>query len=194
MTTIRSTLALAGACFMTTACASTDATFTEALLAPDPTASIRPNEDLYAGLIGAWDVRVVDRSPDGHDAVSQGEWIFTRVLEGRAIEDVFITPPRPREPSATTVRNRYGASLRMFDPSRRQWMVVWMNPVSGGHDILWARAENGMIVQEGVRPDGQAFRWIFKEITPEAFHWVGDALQPDGSWAVEAEFFATRAH
>jgi hypothetical protein len=41
--------------------------------------------------------------------------------------------------------------------------------------------------------DGTATRWRFTEITPNSFHWLGEALNPDGAtWKLEGEFRATR--
>jgi len=34
---------------------------------------------------------------------------------------------------------------------------------------------------------------MFSEITPNGFHWTGEALNPDGhTWKLEGEFRATR--
>jgi hypothetical protein len=48
-------------------------------------------------------------------------------------------------------------------------------------------------VQLGVRGNGTTTRWMFTEITPRSFHWLGDALGPDGkTWLREGEFLGTR--
>jgi hypothetical protein len=49
------------------------------------------------------------------------------------------------------------------------------------------------IIQIGTRSDGTPTRWRFTEVTPDSFHWIGDALQPDGTtWKIEGEFRARR--
>ena len=49
------------------------------------------------------------------------------------------------------------------------------------------------IVQIGTHADGTPIRWKFTEITPDSFHWTGEALQPDGAtWKLEAEFRGKR--
>jgi hypothetical protein len=36
-------------------------------------------------------------------------------------------------------------------------------------------------------------RWRFTAITPDSFHWLGEALQPDGqTWKLEGEFRGKR--
>jgi hypothetical protein len=45
----------------------------------------------------------------------------------------------------------------------------------------------------GARVDGTPTRWRFTEITPNSFHWLGEALNADGAtWKLEGEFRATR--
>ena len=49
------------------------------------------------------------------------------------------------------------------------------------------------VVQFGTRSDGTLTRWMFCEITPGSFRWVGEALNPDGkTWKLEGEFRAKR--
>ena len=45
----------------------------------------------------------------------------------------------------------------------------------------------------GTHSDGTPIRWIFTEITPESFRWIGESLMPDGeTWKLEGEFRAKR--
>jgi hypothetical protein len=49
------------------------------------------------------------------------------------------------------------------------------------------------IVQEYRDGDGTLNQWIFSEITPKSFHWIGRSSKDDGKgWDVETEFFARR--
>ncbi len=167
--------------------------FAGALASSTRSPDIRESEDIYAPLEGEWEVETRDVLPDGSVVTGRGEWLFARVLEGRAFQDVWILPsrvpggPRPKHPC-----DRYGTSLRMLDPATREWRVVWMNPVSGAFDVLRARKEGEQIVQEGTRPDGQRIRWVFDVLSPQRFHWYGEAQQPDGRWAREVEFSGRR--
>ena len=45
----------------------------------------------------------------------------------------------------------------------------------------------------GAHADGTLIRWIFTDITPDSFRWVGEALEADGNTGrLEAEFLAQR--
>ena len=66
-------------------------------------------EDIYGWLIGGWEATVYDYAEDGTAHESSGEWHFGRVLEGRAIQDVWIAPSRAareRDGGATWTLNQ----------------------------------------------------------------------------------------
>ena len=54
------------------------------------------SEDITGWLIGGWEAAVYDYAEDGTAHEGSGEWHFGRV-EGRAIQDVWIAPPRSAE-------------------------------------------------------------------------------------------------
>ena len=167
--------------------------FAEALVAQQRSPEIAADEDVYAKLLGVWDVQARDRTDSGTFQVTQGEWFFVRTLEGRAIQDVWIAPTRAkRRPDDSRATNRYGTSVRTFDPRTRTWQVTWLNPVTGAFDVLQTRMDAERIVQEGTQVNGRHLRWIFQEITDTTFHWTGEVQLPDGSWRLEAEFFGRR--
>jgi hypothetical protein len=118
------------------------------------------------------------------------------VLEGRAIQDVWIVPPRSSRRSKRSIQNnRYGTSLRVYDPAAGVWHVTWINPVSGAFNTLVGRRQGNEIVQEGKNPDGSLIRWTFSDITPRSFYWRGEASSDEGkTWRLEAEFFGHRVN
>lgn len=167
--------------------------FAEALVAESRSPEIAAHEDVYAKLLGAWDVRARDRTDSGTFQVTEGEWFFARTLEGRAVQDVWIAPSRANlRAGDSRSANRYGTSVRTFDPRTRTWQVTWFNPVTGAFDVLHTRMDGERIVQEGTQGNGRRLRWIFQEITDTSFHWTGEAQLPDGNWRLEAEFFGRR--
>ena len=166
--------------------------FARALVAKRRSPEIEAHEDVYARLLGGWDVQVRDRTDNGTFKVIEGEWYFARTLEGRAVQDVWIAPTRASRCSGDARANLYGTSVRTFDPQTRRWQVTWFNPVTGAFAVLHTRMIGERIVQEGALSDGHRIRWIFQEITDTAFHWTGEAQLPDGRWRLEAELFGRR--
>jgi hypothetical protein len=168
--------------------------FVEALLAGGPLIEHADKMNLYAPLIGDWEIDVVDYEADGTRRTSSGEAHFAWVLEGRAIQDLWIIPPRSaRKPGQPTKGNRYGTTLRVYDPTEDVWRVTWINPVTGVHEELIGGKQGNRIVQQGKRTDGSLIRWSFSDITPKSFHWQGESSKDNGStWRLETEFFGRR--
>src|SRR5882757_1241473 len=165
-----------------------------ALVARDRAPEISEADDLYGWLVGSW---ALDVRHYGVDIVAlglKGEVHAFRVLEGRAVQDVWIMPSRPsRHAQLTQERNMYGTTLRVWDASIAAWRITYINPVTGQRDELIGRRIGKDILQIGTHQDGTPIRWIFTAITPDSFHWTGEALETDGvTWRLEGEFQARR--
>lgn len=169
-------------------------TFASAVISPSPSDELGEHAALYAWLIGGWSVRAVDYLADKTTMETRGEWYFSWVLEGRAVQDVWIAPSRDERTKDTPkVRNRYGSTIRMFDPQIKQWVVYWFNPVSGATDKLIAMKVGLDIVQSGADSEGNLMRWVFTNIQSESFRWYGERSFDQGStWVLEADFYGIR--
>jgi hypothetical protein len=151
--------------------------------------------DVYGWLVGSWELDVFYyRAVDVAALCLKGEAHFGWVLEGRAIQDVWIMPRRSERTADTDkVNNMYGTTLRVWDPSIQAWRITWINPVRGHREEQIGRWSGKDIVQLGARPDGTATRWMYTEIVPNSFHWTGESLGLDGkTWLLEGEFRAKR--
>ena|SRR5579863_5111287 len=162
---------------------------------PGRSHEIPESEDVYGWLVGSWQMDVLHYKAIDVSGLKLGaEAHFAWVLEGRAIQDVWIMPLRKdRTPQLEKSNNMFGTTLRSWDPALRAWHIQWTNPVTGHAEKQIGRRIGDEIVQVGARPDGTATRWRFTEITPNSFHWIGEALLPDGkTWRLEGEFRAKR--
>lgn len=168
--------------------------FVSALKSNERAPEIPDSSDIYGWLVGSWFVDVFDHLPDGTVRQSEGEVHFGRVLEGRAIQDVWIVPQLSARSTALSQRgNRYGTTLRVWDPALQAWRITWINPVTGTHNELVGRKVGNDLIQIGTEPDGTPIRWSFTEITPDSFRWFGEILDTDGrTWKLECEFVARR--
>jgi hypothetical protein len=165
------------------------------LIAAGRSPEIPEPRDVYGWLVGSWtlDVRCYARI-DLADRGMRGEVHAAWVLEGRAIQDTWIMPPRGSRPGADPAHNMYGTTLRSWDPALQAWRIAWSNPARNHYEHQIGRWHGKDIVQLGARLDGTSTRWTFTEITSRSFRWQGHALDPDGTtWIREAEFLATRA-
>jgi catechol 2,3-dioxygenase-like lactoylglutathione lyase family enzyme len=144
--------------------------FAEALIAARPSLELEAHADDLAWLIGGWRAIVRDYDDAGVVEESSGEWWFSCVLEGRAMQDVWIVPPRdgPAKP-----RLRYGSTIRWFDAKSGLWRISWFNPVTGAHNDLSGGRHGNRLIFDGTS-DGKAIRWSFNDITPSHFVWRGE--------------------
>ena len=163
------------------------------LLSSAPNAELAEHLQLYGQFVGDWDV-VATAFPVGKPPVTKrGEWNFRWVLEGRAIQDMFIVPARGARNAAAAKKQSYGTTLRYYDPASGAWEITYIDPTYPALFRLTARLENGEIVQNGVDADGNAYRWVFSDIHPDSFRWRAEVLQEDGkTWRKEQDFVVTR--
>ncbi|MGQ7938682.1 hypothetical protein [Paraburkholderia sp. D1E] len=171
-----------------------DRGFHAALAAPARAADIDAADDAYGWLIGSWDMDVLHYRVDLGSARRRGEIHFGWVLEGRAVQDVWIMPPcSERHTGLDAGATMYGTTLRVWDPMLRAWRVTYINPQTGQRDELIGRRIGHDLVQIGTHADGTPIRWNFTDITKDSFRWTGVALAQDGvTWTLEAEFHARR--
>lgn len=169
--------------------------FLDALHADGPSADRGANMDLYGWLIGSWDLDVTGFLENGRERRRPGEWHFGWALEGRAIQDVWIVPPRGpgRTGDAATNVNSYGTTLRVYDPRIDAWHIQWTDPVTQTYLSMIGRKQGDDIVQLGTNPEGHQVRWSFSEITAHSFRWRGEVSADKGAtWRLVVEFFARR--
>ena len=169
--------------------------FAHALISPGPSAQLpKTAAAVFDWLIGDWQVDVYDIEPGGAKHISKGEWHFQWVLEGRAVQDVWIVPTRlNRSVNAPGEHNRYGTSLRIYDPKIDAWHVLWFNPVTQDRTELTARKVGNIVVQQGIDEDGSYVRWTFQNITATSFTWRGELSRDGGkTWQLDGEFVARR--
>jgi hypothetical protein len=173
--------------------------FVEALQAEGPAQDRAEGLGLYAFLIGRWDANVVAHDADGATHEHAGEIHAGWVLEGRAIQDVWILPKRAERRAPLSqlpvTGSWFGTTLRVYDPTLDAWHILWTDPATLFIARQLGRAHGSDIVQEGKTPAGDAtLRWRFTDIKPESFHWIGE-ISADGGrhWRKQVDVFARRS-
>jgi hypothetical protein len=162
--------------------------FLKALSATGPHPSLGHESETYGRVIGSWHGQMMEHFSSHVPQRRSVEAHFGWVLEGRAIQDVWITPVRSdRTRSNERSVDWYGATFRVFDPKSGLWRVVWNDPASGQRIDLEGRRQGDDVVQLGVRA-GRPIRWTFSDILADSFTWRGHALRDDGnSWSLEVD-------
>jgi hypothetical protein len=81
-----------------------------------------------------------------------------------------------------------GASLSMYDPSRKKWVQTWVDN-GGGYITLIGGPVQGqpysfeLVTVEPKGPKQVYSRMIWQDVKPDSFTWRWQARQEDGSWA-----------
>lgn len=170
--------------------------FAQVLHAEGPDREREPELALYAWLVGQWEMDVVTMLDDGATHSGRGEIHAGWVLQGRAIQDVWMIPRLPdRKPGIQLLPgagNWYGTTLRLHDPALNAWRIFWNDPATNFFTQQIGHAQGRDIVQEGPDPRGGAMRWTFSEIEPRSFHWTGERAPDDINWRKEVDIRARR--
>jgi len=137
------------------------------LLADGPDPEMREKLMLFGQFVGDWDILEARYpQPDGTEIKRRGEIHFGWILDGRAIQDVWMTyeeKPHRVVPAGTTIR--------FYDPKIDAWRSIWIAPRRGVVQTSVARKVGGEIVLEGQTKEGYPEHWVFSEITANSFRW-----------------------
>jgi len=169
--------------------------FVEVLHAHGPDPARADKLELYAWLVGRWEMDITTTLDDGSTHRGRGEIHAGWVLQGRAIQDVWMIPRLEDQPGRDPLPgagNWYGTTLRIYDPGIDAWRILWNDPATGFFTQQIGRAQGPDIVQTGPDPRGGTMRWVFSEIAPNSFHWTGERAADERNWRREVDIRARR--
>lgn len=134
-----------------------------------------PEEFNYFGrLIGSWKINYIDNS---HSRLMKGEWHFSWVLDGMAVQDVIILPGY-----------ECGTTVRVYNPGTHAWDVAYC--FTGKIIRLEAKRQDDRIVLTNIEDERR--KWVFAEIEDNSFHWQDVTVKEDGEWHVDYDLYAER--
>ena len=162
--------------------------FSDALIDTGKKGKIPQEYDWFGFLIGEWDILYSDNHGTGRERHVKGEWIFSWVLDGTAIQDVFICPSRTErqihpQPDAT-----WGTTLRIFNPGTKTWDIFY--GASGEAERLEAKKEGDAIVLTEITAG--KMKWTFSDIGDNYFLWENRLFNEDGSSQLQCRIVGTR--
>ncbi len=148
----------------------------------------------FGRLIGDWDLVIEHRQEDGSWQRTTGEWHFGWILQGRAIQDVWIAYRPGVARSAPDALLGYGTTIRVYDAGADRWHVNWMGVLNHNYTLFTARVEGAEIVMEATDDDGHPFQWIFSEISESGFRWRAQTSTDNrATWTVAQRMTAGRS-
>ena len=170
--------------------------FVDALVARQRPPELEDVDDIFGFLIGQWEVDAVLYDAAGNTKKRKGEVHASWVLEGRAIQDLFIFPGRAERSQGISVESdRYATTIRTYDRKLNAWRVNFVNPAADDTSAqLIAHRKGEGIEMEGKLSNGTPIRWRYITITPTSFHYTAERMIPDGrTWQLYLELFGTRS-
>ena len=162
---------------------------TDVLAARGPQPAHAERLMLYGRFVGAWRGTVVVHRRDGTRREESCEVFFGWVLDGRAIQDVWIAPARSDRDGEGSPGDIYGTTIRVYDPASDSWDVTWIEPHTVSYGRMVGRQVGAEIVQEYRDEEGVLWQWRFTEVTDDAFLWLALESGDDGAtWQLRNEF------
>jgi hypothetical protein len=172
------------------------ASFARVLHADGPDPERKEKQALFSWFIGDWEMDVSAILEDGSTHAGHGEIHVGWILQGRAVQDVWMIPRlserRPGIEQLPGAGNWYGTTLRIYDPNLDARRILWNDPATNFFTQQTAHGRDRDIVQEGPDPRGGSMRWTFSEIEPASFHWTAERSTDGEAWRKEVDIRARR--
>lgn len=159
--------------------------FIEALTSNGKSSELPEEYNYFGKLVGSWKLDYTDHNMS---CSVEGEWHFSWVLEGMAIQDVIILPSRETKTEIPHPITEYGATLRVYNPYSHALNIAY--GYTGKIMRLEERKQNDMIVLTNI--DDETKKWVFVKIEDNCFHWQNVTVKDDGEWYINAEIYAER--
>jgi hypothetical protein len=155
------------------------------LSATSPHPSLGNQAEVVGRLVGTWEVEYTHFAKDGKATHRTGEFIVGWVMDGRAIQILWIV-----NPSGTRKDREVYTNVHWLDPKSRAWRSAFVDPEHGsvarftggpvGHDRFVLETEDF--------GSGQS-RWSANDIRPDSFVWRDEASSDGGkTWRLQAEY------
>ena len=157
--------------------------FSNALISENRNTIIPEKYDYFGHFIGEWSFKWHDNIGTKHESTFDGKWTFSRILEGRGVQDTFVTSKINQHTGKT--ENEYGTTVRIFNPINKNWDIFY--GCTGEAVLLNATKEEDKIVLTCVYPVGYSMKWIFYDICENTFKWENIISPDDGkTWITKA--------
>jgi len=152
-----------------------------------------PNEnDLFGQFIGEWEFNMEVHETDGSTKEFNGNWLFKKILQGRAIQDVWMVPTLEWSNNNGGFYE-YGTSIRSFDFKTKKWKVTWVGPIQNQHFEFDVEHINNEIQMQLINHNELQMKWVFYDIKTNMFQWRSEVfLKSQGKWFTNCHMSLTK--
>jgi len=134
--------------------------------------SIPKSKDTFGKFIGEWTLNLTIINLNGHKVRYKGEWHFYRILQGRAIQDIWIIPDLTSQ--GDNGFHEYGTTIRTFNPRTNKWKAVWVGPVQNQLYVFDIEDNNDQIILTETNNPNLEMKWSFFDISKNSFQWKSE--------------------
>ena len=135
-------------------------------------ASIPESKDTFGKFIGEWSLNLTITNQNGTKNRFKGEWHFYRILQGRAIQDIWIIPGLTSQ--GENDFHEYGTTIRTFNFKTRKWRAVWVGPVQNQLFVFDIEDINDQIILTETNNPNLEMKWSFFDISENSFQWKSE--------------------
>jgi hypothetical protein len=160
-----------------------------ALPATSPHASLGNESKTLGRVVGTWDVEYLDYLKDGTASHRTGEFIVGWVLDGRAVQDLWIV-----DPTAAGKEREVYTTLYYFEPQSRSWHATFVDPEHASvMSFSGGAVGNDRFVLETQDTNNKTTRWSFNEVRADSFIWRDEQSSDGGqTWKLKSEYHMKR--
>jgi hypothetical protein len=162
--------------------------FALAMMAERNSIDIMPEDNWYGIFVGEWDVAWITGRGTEAEKIVQGEWIFSWINRGEAIEDVMAVPYRWESSKGDPI---IATAVRAYDTSAGAWRGF---RVQDGRAFHFSASRNqDRNIYETYQDGTLLVTWIFFNITQEGFQVTLNQTTDGGmTYSMTAEIWAKR--
>jgi len=169
--------------------------FIESLISNDGHPRHQEKLKPYQRFVGSWIFDWVGHNEDGSTWTVPGEWHFSWILEGRAIQDIWICPKRHLRSFGKYPDGEYGTVIRYYDFKEDCIKVIWIGPILSNLNVFKVSHTEDRIIQDEIMitDKEKISRWEYKNIKEDSFKWESYVSNDERkTWKMDQEVYAKR--
>lgn len=152
-----------------------------------------PDETVHWGkLVGNWDIVFEAINEKGEVTQSfDGEWNWFYTLNGHAIQDVFILPPRSSGSDPSTLF--YGTGIKIYNSESKKWQSCWVDTSDKKLGLREAISTDEKIILYETKANGEKTKITYFDMKENTFSWQQE-IQDGDDWIINQVIRAKRAN
>jgi len=165
--------------------------FSNALICNSCKVDLQDKLSLFGQFVGEWKFeKIIEKGTQNEKRIT-GEWIFSWILDGTAIQDVFITPTRKEREKGAVPHDEYGTTIRFYNLATDAWDMYY--GILGTTQVLEGKQVGDQIIVKCKSESTGLMQQTFSNITPSSFSWLVQRSNDNGdTWNDALEVTAQR--